>query len=316
LIREPERYLRAERAAVVQTLMAARRSSEDLAELASTAGLPAASLERHREVIAAEIARTATFLELLDSAQPPPGEVDGSAGETRPSGWALDGLLPYLLRDWSDSGELGAAAARIDAALAAAFPDRSAASVVFAGCGAGGALAAIRPGFARILGFDLTFPVLLAARRLLDGAALELALPRCIHPTGSMRLQRRAAMTAADSIELAAMDAFDTAFASGSVDCVVTSFLLDLIPDPRRLGREIHRIVRSGGLWLNYGPSGPLKALWRFDRPEARDFVEALGFTVTQSDQYRTTYLDLSRDCPAWSFQNHVCYLTCARKSA
>ena len=59
---------------------------------------------------------------------------------------------------------------------------------------------------------------------------------------------------------LAAMDAFDTVFADGSVDCVVTAFLLDLIPEPRRLADEIHRILRDKGVWINHGPSGPLSA--------------------------------------------------------
>lgn len=246
----------------------------------------------------------------------PTGDAGGNADYTRPSGWLLDALLPYLLRDWTDTPELAAAAARIDAALARAVPDRAAATVVVAACGAGGVLPAIDSGFAAVLGFDLTLPVLLAARRLLDGEALDLALPRCINPAGRITLRRSSQQVAGEAVDIAAMDAFDTAFARGSVDCVVTSFLIDLIPDPRRLAREIHRILRSDGVWINYGPSGPLKGLWRFDRTETGGFVEEFGFTVTESADYRTTYLDLSRDCPAWSFQNHICYLTCARKTS
>jgi ubiquinone/menaquinone biosynthesis C-methylase UbiE len=52
------------------------------------------------------------------------------------------------------------------------------------------------------------------------------------------------------------MDALDTAFADGSVACVVTSFLIDLIPEPRKLASEIHRILCDDGVWINYGPSG------------------------------------------------------------
>ena len=40
------------------------------------------------------------------------------------------------------------------------------------------------------------------------------------------------------------LDAFETAFAAASVDCIVTSFLLDLLPDPTKLAKEIHRVLR------------------------------------------------------------------------
>jgi SAM-dependent methyltransferase len=114
---------------------------------------------------------------------------------------------------------------------------------------------------------------------------------------------------------LVAMDAFDTAFADGAVDCVITSFLIDLIPDPRKLADEIHRMLRPNGVWINYGPSGPLRALWRFDQSEGAAFFEGRGFRVVRADAHRATYLDLSRDCPTWSFQNHICYLTSMRKT-
>jgi hypothetical protein len=111
------------------------------------------------------------------------------------------------------------------------------------------------------------------------------------------------------------MDAFDTAFADDSVDCVITSFMIDLLPDPTKLADEISRILCRDGVWINYGPSGPLKAFWRFDQVETSAFLEAAGFSVDGAESYRATYLDLSRDCPSWSFQNHVCYLTRARKT-
>jgi len=219
------------------------------------------------------------------------------------------------LRDWTDTAELAAASSVIGRALKHAFADAPGQSIVFAGCGAGGLLDEISPDFERVLGFDLTLPVLASARHLLDGKSLNLALPRAIHEGGSITLRRRPPKPAATPVELLAMDAFDTAFADSSIDCVVTSFLIDLIPDPPRLAGEIHRILSPNGVWINYGPSGPLKALWRFDRTEGAAFFEQAGFSVLQAEAHRSTYLDLSRDCPAWSFQNHICYLTSSRKA-
>ena len=111
------------------------------------------------------------------------------------------------------------------------------------------------------------------------------------------------------------MDALDTGFADGSVGCVVTSFLIDLFHEPQRLAQEIHRILCDDGVWINYGPSGPLQAFIRFAQTEAAAFFDAGGFTVTDAAAYRSTYLDLSRDCPSWAFESHVCYLTSARKT-
>jgi SAM-dependent methyltransferase len=266
-------------------------------------------------VIEAEIARAETFLGLLEPAAQTVRDQAGEPLGARRSGWNVDALLPYLLRDWTSTSELEAIGARIGAALKQVFPEPSGISVVFAACGAGGLLAEIPPVFERVLGFDLTFPVLRAARHLLDGNSLDLAVARAINQTGHITLRRREGRTSGRHVELVAMDALDTAFADGSVACVVTLFLIDLFPEPRRLASEIHRILCDDGVWINYGPSGPLQAFFRFDQTEGAAFFDGAGFTVIAAEAYRTTYLDLSRDCPLWSFQNHICYLTTARKT-
>jgi len=266
-------------------------------------------------VIGAEIAQAETFLGLLEPAAQRVGDQAGEPLGVRRSGWTIDALLPYLLRDWTSTPELEAISTRIGAALKQVFPEPSGTSIVFAACGAGGLLADIPPGFERVLGFDLTFPVLRAARHLLDGNSLDLAMARAIQQTGHITLRRREGGTSSPNVQLVAMDALDTAFADGSIGCVVTSFLIDLFPEPRRLASEIHRILCDNGIWINYGPSGPLQALLRFDQTESAAFLDAAGFTVIGAEAYRTTYLDLSRECPSWSFQNHVCYLTSARKT-
>jgi SAM-dependent methyltransferase len=219
-----------------------------------------------------------------------------------------------MLRDWTNTQELRSASAIIGEAIELAFPDSAEKTIAFAGCGAGGLLDQISLAFGRVVGFDLTFPVLAAARHLLDGNELELPTPRAMNSGGTIVLRRRRADN--PSVQLLAMDAFSTAFAGDSIDCIVTSFLLDLLPDPIKLAKEIHRVVCDGGTWINYGPSGSFQSLWRFDEGEGRAFFEAAEFHVLNCNAVRSTYLDLSRDCPSWSFQNHVCYLTVARKRA
>ncbi len=314
LVREPEVYVRSELEALRRTAEDGRRRQDVLGHVAREAGLPGASLDRHRDIVAAEIARAQALLALLEPSARALGDGAAKSPGARTAGWTVDALLPYLLRDWTGTSELEAIGERVGAALQRAFPDPSGRSLVLAACGAGGLLAEIAPGFGRTLGFDLTLPVLGAARHLLDGNRLDLAMPRAIHPEARITL-RHPGRTGGPRVELAAMDALHTAFADGSVDCVVTSFLVDLIPEPLRLAAEIHRILGEGGIWINYGPSGPLAGLWRFDQTETAAFLEAAGFSVFGADAYRATYLDLTRDCPAWSYQSHVCYLTSARKT-
>lgn len=311
LVRDPPTYVRSEIASLARASADAQRRKGSLDGLGRDAGLPGASLERHRDSLDAEIARAEALLRLFERT-----EVDAKAPQgARGSGWTVDALLPYLLRDWTGTHELELASERIGAALKQVLPDPSGKSVVFAACGAGGLLDELPPEFDRVLGFDLTLPVLAAARHLLDGGRLDLALPHAINKAGRITLRRRGSRSAGAPIALAAMNAFDTAFADGSIDCIVTSFLIDLIPDPHALANEIHRVLSDGGVWINYGPSGPLNALLRFDEIETGAFLENAGFAVVATDAYRATYLDLSRDCPTWSFQNHVCYLTTARKA-
>ena len=315
LVKDPLGYVRSELASLMRAIQNARRRRDRLDRTGRDSGLSEISLKRHRDVIEAEIAQAETLLGLLEPAAEVVRDQAGDALSARRSGWTADALFPYLLRDWTSTPELEAIGTRIGTALKQVFPEPSRASIVFAACGAGGLLAEIPPEFERVLGFDLTFPVLSAARHLLDGNSLDLAMARAIRQTGHITLRRREGRPSSRHVELVAMDALDAAFADGSVACIVTSFLIDLFPEPRRLASEIHRILCDDGVWINYGPSGPLQAFFRFDQTESAAFLDAAGFTVIGAEAYRTTYLDLSRDFPSWSFQNHVCYLTSARKT-
>ena len=268
LVREPAAYFRAERDSLVEVARSARQFKGRLDQIEPYACLPAPAIERHRNVLGVEAAQAETLLALLEPsawAFEEPSESQGGAQAIRP-GWSFDTLMPYVLRDWSNSPELEVTSSRIGGALERAFPHPAGKSIVFAGCGAAGLLAKIPVGFGRALGFDLTLPIVAAARHLLDGNTLDLALPRVLNETGGILLRRHDLQRATSSVELVAMDALETAFADRSVDCVVTVFLTDILADPRSLALEIYRILSDGGVWINYGPSGNnLKALWRFD---------------------------------------------------
>jgi SAM-dependent methyltransferase len=300
----------------------ARRRRELLDADRRYAALPAASLARHRDVSETEEAQAEALLALIETPDLEPGPGDGppgdDAGETqvvRP-GWDIETMLPYLWRDWGGGSELRDTSSRIGDALRRAFPDPRGKSVVFAGCGAAGLLAETPPGFARVVGFDLTLPILAAARRLLGGLTLEFPLPRTLNKTRRVALRRRDCRPDEAAAELLAMDVLDTGFPDGSVDCLVSVFLTDILPDPRPLADEIRRILKKNGVWINYGPSGNnLKALWRFDQTEGPAFFESAGFAVIEAEAHRVTNLDVRSACPPVSFRNVVCYLTVMRKA-
>jgi hypothetical protein len=207
LLRDPPGYVRSELASLTRTVDIARRRRDSLDRTGRRAGLSEISLERHRDVVGSEIARGETFLGLLEPVAEGLGDQEGEPLGARRSGWTLDALLPYLLRDWTSTPELEAISARIGAALEQAFPDPSSISVVFAACGAGGLLAEIPMGFSRILGFDLTLPVLRVARHLLDGKGLDVAMPHAVNQVGHITLRRRQGRPPGPHVELVAMDA-------------------------------------------------------------------------------------------------------------
>jgi len=322
LVSEPAAYLRSELASLRRAYDDAKQRRDGIVKLAHDAGLSNIALERHQDVIKSEIARAKKFLALLEPAVPALAALAGNAQQTgdtlgvKRSGWAFDTLFPYLLRDWTYSSEFAAANSVIGAVLKEIFPAPSGKSIAFAGCGAAGLLGEISPHFAHVLGYDLALPMLAAARHLLDGETLDFALPRSTNTLEHVSLKRRNLRETAPRVELVAMDAYETACVDGAIDCVITSFLIDLTPDPRILADEIHRILSGDGIWINYGPSGTRDALWRFDQTEGASFFESAGFSIVRSEAHRATYLDLSQNDPSSSFQNHMCYLTAGRKRA
>ncbi|HYK26194.1 MAG TPA: hypothetical protein VEV18_08040, partial [Steroidobacteraceae bacterium] len=192
LVREPAAYLRSELAQLTRTSHEAHRRKDSLEKIGRDAGLPDQSLDRHRDVLNTEIAQAETLLALLEGAAEALADDTGAGSSARPpSGWTTESLIPYLIRDWTSTTELEAVSARIGAALEQSFPDPSGKSVVFAACGAGGLLAEMATGFERVVGFDLTLPILRAARHLLDGKSLDIALPRASHPAGRITLRKR-----------------------------------------------------------------------------------------------------------------------------
>lgn len=319
LVDEPIAYLRAELGLLHNECAAARQRRSAINKIAQDLGLSSVALRRHHAVLDAEIARGDTFTALLAPAAqvlrdfPESSAKSGGSFGFREFGWSFQSLVPYLIRDWTGTPELQTALAFIGQLLQEAVPDPSKKTIAFAACGAAGLAATLPHGFGRVIAFDLTLPILAAARRLLDGSNLDMAVASFVNQKGRVQLSGHQ-LRSGTPVELAAMDAAKTAFIDGVVDCVVTSFVMDLMPDPRMLANEIHRVLSEGGIWINYGPYGSQDAWWCFDEAEGSLFFEAAGFEVLHSAKHRTSYLDLTETDSEVSYKSHMCCATLCRK--
>ena len=161
LLRDPVDYLRSELASLERAQRAGAQRRTAIDKDAGAAGLTETSVSRHRDVADTDIARVQELLALLkptlDALKSLP--VEQQKVPAKRSGWGFDSLFPYLLRDWSGTEELRAAAAIIGGAIADAFPSQKGKAIAFAGCGAAGVLDEIKLDFEHIIGFDLTFPI-------------------------------------------------------------------------------------------------------------------------------------------------------------
>jgi SAM-dependent methyltransferase len=235
------------------------------------------------------------------------------------SGWTGASLLPYFYLDWG--GTPSFEQARTVVMEAAARTVRDFASVAVLGCGAGGLLASLAGRFDRSIGVDLSIPALLLTRRVLDGAELRLA----VHPENPSlsdfpQTTVRNPRPPAGAVELVAADAGDLPFADGSLSCVVTQYLMDIVPDAGRVMGEIQRVLQPGGIWLSFGlpfrlAEDPL-ALRQRSEADLPALLPAFGFAPVESRLVRHDHIDLRPLSPLAVQRNHPALFFAARKVA
>ncbi len=318
LVRFPKTYLQRSLDGLEEARTRVLRQLDVAESVWNKEKLPGPGLGRLKQVAAAEIItiqRVQGFLQPARLAL----EQMGNANIIEESltvkvGWNLEALIPFLLRDWQPRAEKSTAMQVISSALEIAFPQGGAA-IAFAGCGGGGLLESASRRFNHVIGFDLSIPILAAASELLAGQRLLLATTTsCIEGVRACEIELGPFPPASPGVSLMVTDGAATGFRTSALDGVVTQFLLDIVPDPRSVATEVYRILADGGVWLNYGPSGPRGGIWHFDARETSAFLDAAGFDVIEATTHRTTHLDNSSVDPFLSFQSHVCHLVVGRK--
>jgi SAM-dependent methyltransferase len=212
-----------------------------------------------------------------------------------PSGWPVDRYLPYFYRDWYGTEE----ASRVAKLFCDAIQDYSGAgnqSVAVLGCGACGLAYSVSELFSTTFGIDISVPALLLANHLLNGgeAVLHFNLPHDRFPKVQRRVKLCGPPERHAGINLIASDVNNLPFASESVSCINTQYLLDLVNDQKALAAEIHRVLVPGGLWINLGLPSSLTA---FDVPTHLDLPEFFGqtgFDALDVSVRRMEHLDFS----------------------
>ncbi len=227
---------------------------------------------------------------LRDQHIPSLSSIDWIAAHTR--GCDPISMLPYFYQDWANTSEFARVRSLLLDALLQHSPDRE--SLLVLGAGACGIVRAGSAHFAATYGVDLSLPTLLIARGLLRGASLLLHVPSA---------QWRAATVVGappgpGDTRLITADAATLPFADASVSAVVTQYLMDIVGNPLAVVEEIGRVLKPGGLWINY--SAPFNVLGEPPRfgavtlSELPHLLEPFGLSVTAQDRQHFALLNVT----------------------
>ncbi|MBM2853119.1 MAG: hypothetical protein HW417_47 [Steroidobacteraceae bacterium] len=218
-------------------------------------------------------------------------------GTELPLNQGLSSYYTNLHRDWcwGDAENAAGLAAVMGALPEGRRPER----VLVLGAGAARLAwdfhCAMQPGLTVALDFNPLF--LLAARRILDGKALELyefpIAPRTIADHAVLRRLEAPTSTPA-GLELLLADASSPPFQPGCFDIVLTPWFVDVAGEPvARLLQRINRLLAPDGLWINHGSlafadGAPGDAL---SLEELLDALPAAGFAQTEAREAQLPYL-------------------------
>jgi SAM-dependent methyltransferase len=223
---------------------------------------------------------------------------------TSSEAWALTSLLKYFYADWSRPRDDVRTLLCADAWQYA----RAGGVALVLGCGAGGLVHDLALEYGFTCGVDASVPALLLAKELCEGRSFECHLEKA----GWKRVTLHGHAAPRDRTQWVAANALRLPFLAGSVDVVVTQYLLDLVPEPRSFIAEVNRVLREGGVWITFG-SAPRSLR------TGEDFAtcaRAMGFDVLVAEPRTWAHLDTQALDP-WSHHGvHGALHAVARKAA
>jgi len=204
-------------------------------------------------------------------------------------GWEPRAMLPYFYQDWGNTDQLDRVAELFKDAIDKYTTSRSRSVVI--GSGAGGLLKKLSSNFETTYGVELSLPIHLIAKSMIEGNTIEYDLEGSSERT-NISIKSSAEINLAD-IKYIAADALNLPFPSNSISVVVTQFITDIIEAPANLAKEIHRVLETGGIWIDLSlpfrvPTDP-KLLQNRTHEDAGAFLEDNGFEVVSINRQRYT---------------------------
>lgn len=208
------------------------------------------------------------------------------------SGWGLDLMLPYFAQDWTDSPDFLQVSRLLAGSIEKYAIDRQAIAVL--GTGACGIAHSCLRLFEHVYGVDLSLPTLLLSQGVMRGDRLSLRLqqtawqPIEVHPREVFEGQ----------VTLVVADANRLPFSSGQLSVVVTQYLMDLMVDPVATAREIRRVLKPGGIWVNF--SNPFifheeeRRFGSVQTSEMDAVLSHVGFSVPHCDSIKFNHLNFA----------------------
>ena len=201
--------------------------------------------------------------------------------------------LPFFYQDWRRTKDYQEAESLIVDALVEHRVDNAAVAIL--GAGACGIAHASAKHFCAVYGLDLSVPTLLIAQAVLAGTPIEVHLPlagwRCAEIPPPPPAQ--------NDIRLVAANVGILPFGEATLSGVVTQYLMDVVGDPLGVAAEIQRVLKPGGVWVNF--SNPFRLAGdplELPLPEPGDLpglFQPFGLEMIKVERKRFTLVNLDQ---------------------
>lgn len=230
----------------------------------------------------------------------------------RDGGWPSAAMFPYFYQDWSGTAEFRRVKALIIDAMLAHRPDAQCALVL--GSGAGGLVHALAEHCESVYGIDLSLPVLLIAKRILDGSSVSIGL----EDAACKIVDLHNPQGPSPNVQLVTADASYLPFKAGTASLVITQYLMDVVGNPARVASQICNVLKHGGIWINF--SLPFSANTECSAPmpvnlsDLPNVLQQFGLAHEYSKSERFSLLDLTDIDPDASTINQAVHFFIARK--
>lgn len=202
-------------------------------------------------------------------------------------------LLPYFYQDWAQTPDFEKVDKKVCQSILEHCQNRQ--SVAVLGAGACGLLHSVAGHFDDAYGVDLSLPTLLAAKTFMAGEPLSFHLA----DANWQKITLAPPKPTSGNIHFLTANVNNLPFKDGSLSLVVTQYLLDIVSNPLGLAKEIRRILKPDGVWINFSKpfrvntDPPILGARRLDELPA--LFNSLGFDVAVLEKNRFRYLNLEK---------------------